>query len=242
MRFGPYPNDSSRKLLACYLPLGDPLLPASLADVYVECGVDIVEVGLPHPDPILDGPLIRDSMARSLESGVTPQVWQRLVSELRLRYPDTYLVAMGYVNVVPYVASASCGYLADAVLHVGHSIPVEVGALEMVVFVSTDLLPAELEMARQASGYVMLQANEGKTGLRQTLPPESKPRIVRLREAGVAAPILLGIGVSTPEQCREAVELGADGVVMGSACVHAATQGEDRVWNLLTEVRRAIDG
>ena len=241
MRFEPYPNDPSRKLLACYLPLGDRQLPASLAEIYVACGVDIVEVGLPDANPTLDGPVIRDSMARSIESGVTPEVWQRLVHELRHACPHTYLVAMGYVNVAPYVVSARGEQLVDAVLQVGDPNPDENEALDTVVFVSTDLGPAELDKARRASGYVMLQANEGKTGLRSALPAESGPRIARLREAGITAPILLGIGISTPEQCVTAVELGADGVVMGSACVHAAAQGEDSVRDLLTEVREALD-
>lgn len=63
-----------------------------------------------------------------------------------------------------------------------------------------------------------------------------------LREAGVTAPLAVGFGIASPDQAREAVELGANGVVVGSALVEAALAGEDAVRRLLGSLREALDG
>jgi tryptophan synthase alpha chain len=63
-----------------------------------------------------------------------------------------------------------------------------------------------------------------------------------LRAGGVAAPILLGFGVSNGEQARAAVDLGADGVVVGSAALRAALVGRTELKALLKDLRMGLDG
>ena len=55
-----------RPLLACYLPVGDPLVPLHYTQIYMDCGVDILELGMPSPDPYLDGEDVSASMGRHL--------------------------------------------------------------------------------------------------------------------------------------------------------------------------------
>ncbi len=58
-----------RPLLACYLPVGDPLIPVEFIEVYIACGVDILELGMPSHDPYLDGDDVSASMARAIAAG-----------------------------------------------------------------------------------------------------------------------------------------------------------------------------
>ena len=83
----------------------------------------------------------------------------------------------------------------------------------------------------------MLQAAPGLTGPRASLDPANAGRIASLRASGVAAPILLGFGVSNGEQARAAVGLGADGVVVGSAALRAALAGRAELAALLKDLR-----
>ncbi len=230
-----------KKLLACYLPLGDPQMIEDQAEIYVSCGVDILEIGLPHSDPFMDGSIVRNSMARTLSDGVDQQEWHKRLKALRHHFPSKYIVAMGYVDLLPIVANGSGGFLVDGVLHVGLAPPNQRVGVDRIGFVSTELVREELEVARQATGYIMLQANAGKTGLRNSLSPENGKRVSRLRAAGVQAHILLGIGISTPGHAAKAISLGADGVVIGSACLRAAERGAASLANFLTDVREALD-
>ena len=101
---------------------------------------------------------------------------------------------------------------------------------------------AQGEAARRADGYVMLQAAPGLTGPRPSLDPSNAGRIATLRADGVAAPILLGFGVSNGEQARAAVGLGADGVVVGSAALRAALERPSKLARLLKDLRKGLDG
>jgi len=58
-----------RPLLTCYLPVGDPLIPVEVTQVYIDCGVDILELGMPSPAPYLDGEDVSASMARAIDAG-----------------------------------------------------------------------------------------------------------------------------------------------------------------------------
>lgn len=213
-----------------------------MADVYAACGVDILEVGFPASNPAFDGELVRSSMTRSLENGTSVAVWRTGLAEIRARLPHAYVVAMGYRDLVPLVACRRGRWLADAVLKVGGAPPATGANLHRVAFVSTALEAGEVSTAREAgTAYVMLQANDGMTGLRRQLPPVNEARIAHLKEAGVSAPILLGIGISTPGHASEAVAYGADGVVVGSACIDAALKGRRALRSFLQSVRSALD-
>jgi tryptophan synthase alpha chain len=99
----------------------------------------------------------------------------------------------------------------------------------------------DIEAAKVCDSYVMLQATEGVTGPRPDLDPANAEKINRLRAAGVTAPILLGFGISTADQAKAAIELGADGVVIGSMCLRKAREGESAIRDFVRDVRDAID-
>jgi tryptophan synthase alpha chain len=132
--------------------------------------------------------------------------------------------------------------LADGILQIGiPPAPTVAREIARIGFVSYEMPDEEIERARHSDGYVMLQANEGKTGIREHLPPDNQRKLDRLRSSGVRLPILLGFGVSTARHAASAVAFGADGVVMGSACLQAAQSGEGALRSFLSEVRAALD-
>lgn len=230
------------KILVCYLPLGDPAMVPDMADVYVSCGADVLEIGFPAADPVFDGRWVRDSMARSLSDGMTPARWKARLSAIRRRFPETCIVGMGYTDLSPHVVADDGEPLVDAVLELPRAYPEAAGKPARVTFVSTQLREDEVSAARATTAYVMLQANDGKTGLRHNLPARNRARIESLRQGGVTAPILLGIGISTPAQAADAVAFGADGVIVGSACIDAAMRGRDELAGFVRELRAAVDG
>lgn len=140
------------------------------------------------------------------------------------------------VDATLILSSGQAG--SDAHLPIG----IRDAGVRNVVFVPTGLSDRDIETARACDSYVMLQAAGGVTGPRPDLDAENAARIRRLRSAGVTAPILLGFGISSAEQARSAIELGADGVVIGSMCLRKAREGESAIRTFVRDVRAAIDG
>jgi tryptophan synthase alpha chain len=109
-------------------------------------------------------------------------------------------------------------------------------------FVRHELPEEDIQAARKARGYVMLQAVPGLTGATPETLPDSEASISHLRKEGVTVPIVLGIGISTPFQASQAIEMGADGVVIGSAVVKEALERPETLRGFLHELRNALDG
>ncbi len=237
--------------LSCYYPLGDPLVPVDLLDVYAGEGVDVLEIGLSSPDPFLDGPDVSASMARARRDAWRRDldaVFERLAA---CRRPPKRLL-MTYVDPAhPGLRTDDFWRALDSVLVVtrgGDPLAVSLDAaaqrngLARAVFVGLPLNEARTTAAALADFYVMLQANPGLTGPRTTIDPGGAARIAALRQAGVAAPIVLGFGISNGRQAAAALDLGADGVVVGSRVLLAAKQGAGALAALLRELRTGLDG
>lgn len=234
--------------LVCYLPVGDPRLTFDFTALYADCGVDIVELGMPARHPFADGPLIAGSMRRAFDAGSrfdTP--WRAGDSP-----PDGLaFVAMTYPEFEwrKFLASPH-GWHVDGFLMVGFhgqpDVPVMIRQLHAHNIHVIDFLAADFgddDIARLAGGtsYIMLQAAEGLTGARPSLNEDNAHKIARLRQAGIRRPILLGFGISTAEQARRAIALGADGVIIGSACIAHALEGAPSLATFVSEIREALD-
>lgn len=242
----------SRPLLACYLPVGDPLMGDHILDAYVDGGVNIIELGMPTHEPRLDGPDVADSMARAFTAGIDlPGRFRQVSRELRSRAPTIGSVCMTYEDS-PILAGSSLDTFesvdATLILSSGQGasdthLPAGIrdAGVRSVVFVPARFTSQDIEAAKACDSYVMLQATEGVTGPRPGLDCANADKIGRLRAAGVTAPILLGFGISTTEQAKSAIQFGADGVVIGSMCLRKARKGKSAIRAFVRDVRAAID-
>jgi tryptophan synthase alpha chain len=241
---------AAHSLLVCYAPLGDPACPANLLEIYARGGVDIVEAGVPTADPYLDGLTVADSMRRAAAHGAhaIPRLIEQYAASRQRR---CHVVLMGYADLpfVHYTRAARSG-IVDGLLMVegrgfveppGLSTWLAENRVARAGFVDAGLSDDAVTRARHAAGYVMLQATAGPTGVRHTLDPANAGKITALRRAGVRLPIVLGFGIGTAEHAAAAIALGADGVVVGSACIDAARGGERALAAFIASLRDAID-
>jgi tryptophan synthase alpha chain len=243
---------STNPLLTCYLPVADPLIGDYIVDAYADSGVNIVEMGVPTHDPRFDGYDVASSIRRAMDAETDALAeFQKLDQRLRKRAPAIAKICMTYADSPVYTRSTPETFeTVDAMLILGdesdemNCVPAKHGGRGMrkVVFVPTKFDDRDIEAARSCDAYVMLQAAEGVTGPRAELDGANEEKIRQLRDAGVRQPILLGVGISTPEQARAAIRMGADGVVIGSMCLRKALEGENALRTFLRDVRVAIDG
>ncbi len=241
-----------RPLLACYLPVGDPLIPCDMADIYAACGVDIVELGMPSANPYLDGPDVAASMARSLAAGGAIAALAAVTARIRAALDGPAPVCMCYADL-DFAAVMAAGAFdgVDGLLMLGLEHRRDAGAIRndlrirgirLIRLVSDALAPIDLAGAIAGDGYLMLQAASGVTGPRESLDPANRGKITRLRATALRHKVLLGFGISNGAQAAEAIAMGADGVVIGSMCVRKAIEGPQALRDFLSGVRSRLDG
>ena len=200
---------------------------------------DVLELGIPFSDPVLDGPVIQESSRRALKSGFRVSDAFALAAELRAASSKPILV-MTYYNPVHRMGHASFAAEAARAGLDGTLIPdlppeemaawkdaADAEGLSNVLFASMTTPERRLRyLGGLTQGFLYCFAVKGITGMRESHAGGLEDFMARARSC-CTAPLALGLGISTPEQCRDASAL-ADGVVVGSALVKAAMDAAER--------------
>lgn len=223
-----------------------------VVDAVVAAGADAVEVGIPFSDPVMDGPTVQEASVRAIGSGATPA---SIVADLARLDVDVPVVVMTYYNPVLHAGHERfAGMLADAGVAgaIVPDLPLDEldgwGDAARTAGVATVLLAAptttggRLErIADRTEGFLYAVALLGVTGERRELAPEAQSMGRRCRVA-TAKPVLLGVGISTPDQAAAAAA-AADGVVVGSALVRRLLEGggPEAAADLVADLRTALD-
>ncbi len=233
-----------RGALVGYLPVGYPSVPGSLAALKALCGeggdgpgVDLVEIGLPYSDPMMDGPVIQQAGTRALERGVrTRDVFAAVEA---VRSTGTPAVVMTYWNLVDrYGVDAFARDLANAGgsgLITPDLIPDEAEAwlaasdalgLDRVFLVSPSSSDERIiSTAAACRGWMYATAVMGVTGTRTASSSAAPGLVGRVRSLAPETLVAVGLGVSTGDQAAEVTSF-ADGVIVGSAFVKTLLAAE----------------
>ena len=201
----------------------------------IDNGVDLLELGVPFSDPLADGLTNQLAAQRALESGCSQDDVFRLVEEIR-KFSEVPIVFYTYFNLVfsqgveEYVKrSQSSG--VDGLLTL--DLPPE-EATELVeasrahgiknIFIVAPTTPESRipTIVESASGFLYYVSREGVTGERKDLAGDLAERVGAIRKFS-DLPVVVGFGVSTPEQVSSVGEV-ADGVVVGSALVNCISE------------------
>ncbi|MEZ5211171.1 tryptophan synthase subunit alpha [Gordonia sp. PP30] len=241
-----------RAALIGYFPVGYPTVDDSLASlrIMVESGCDIVEVGIPYSDPVMDGPTIAKATQLALANGSRVRDVFRAVETVA--GAGAAPVVMVYWNLVlKYGVDAFARDLAAAGglgLITPNLIPDE-GAewevasdahhLDRIYLVAPSSTPERLAMTLDhCRGFVYASSTMGVTGARDAVDNLAPELCARIREHS-DIPIGVGLGVRDGRQAAEIAEY-ADGVIVGSALVSAATQGPDELSGLVAELAEGV--
>lgn len=243
-----------RAALIAYLPAGYPTVTGSLGLLTqaLEAGADLVEVGLPYSDPVLDGPVIQHAVEAALKAGVRIRDTLAVVEGLAerggravvmtywnpvLRYGvDAFardLAAAGGLGVITpdLVPDEAAGWLAAA----------EREKLAPIFLVAPSSTGERIAATTRASrGFVYAASTMGVTGARDAVGDAAAGLVERTR-AHTDLPVGVGLGVRNGAQAGE-VAAFADGVIVGSALVSAAEHGRAAVARLTTELAAGVRG
>ena len=210
-----------RALLIGYLPAGFPTWvdSVSILTAMVEAGVDVVEIGLPYSDPLMDGPAIQAAADQALTQGTTTADVLRAVQAVAATGAPT--LVMTYWNPIELAAAHGAGVITPDI------IPEEAqewvtatdeAMIDRVFLVAPSSPPPRIEAVAQISnGFVYAASTMGVTGTRTQVSTDARELVERTRSV-TGQPVCVGLGVSTPEQAGEVAQY-ADGVIVGSAFV-----------------------
>lgn len=237
----------SRAALIGYLPAGFPTVAMSveLARALVDSGVDVVEIGLPYSDPVMDGPTIQAAAAAALAGGTRIRDVLNVVETVALHVPT---LVMTYWNPVERYGvehfAADLAAAGGAGLITPDLIPDEADAwvaaadahdLDKVFLVAPSSTTTRLRTTTVACrGFVYAAAVMGVTGARTSTSDAGRILVGRVREVS-DLPVGVGLGVSDGSQAAEVASY-ADAVIVGSALV-AAVQKADSDAAALTAVQ-----
>ena len=246
----------NRAALVGYLPAGFPDVPTATraALAMAEAGADIIEVGLPYSDPLIDGPVIADAVHRALRNGTRVKDVLDLVQAIAGH--GTAAVVMTYWNPVDrYGVDAFARDLASAGgagLITPDLTPEEAGpwlaasdshGLDRVFLVAPSSTTERIATVTGACrGFVYAASLMGVTGTRDAVSSSAGALVGRVREH-TGLPVGLGLGVSNRAQAAEVAGF-ADGVI-AQPSLNAARSSSSRTrrgpqspgWRSLKHIR-----
>ncbi len=244
-------RDGGAKLVVPYVTGGLP----GWTDVllaYADAGADAIEIGIPFSDPVMDGPTVQEASQLALDAGATPQ---SILGQLREVESVVPLVAMTYANLAHkagwarFATDLARAGVTGAILP---DLPLEESpaweAAATAAGVATVLLAAPnspddrlARICQRSRGFVYGVTVMGVTGARADVSATALVLGDRLR-AATDLPVLMGVGVSAPEQAV-ALSQHADGVIVGSALMRRFLDGDKpaEVARLVADIRTALD-
>ena len=222
-----------------YFPLGYPNLQDSIEAAVAMCesGVDVLELGIPYSDPVMDGVVIQEATEQALASGFKLRDTFSAVKQVASRVKAPVLVMTYWNPVLQYGEEKFAKDLADsgaAGAITPDLIPDEAAkwiaatdrhGLDRVFLATPTSSPERTEKAANKSkGFVYAVSTMGITGARDDLDQMAKKVVSEVRRQSPQSMTAVGIGVSTSKQVRE-INGYADGAIVGSAFVNAYKQG-----------------
>lgn len=244
-------RSQNKKALIAFLTAGYPDLDSTTRYLLTleKAGVDIVEIGVPFSDPIADGPTIQFSSQKALEKGISLENIFSWIIKIRPKF-SLPLVLMSYYN--PLYQMGINKLVANMLQSDVNGLIIpdlppdeEEGFQRKLAEKNIDLIfllaPTSNEsriklVAEKSHGFIYVVSLTGVTGARQSLAPEVKSLLTRIRHY-TAKPLALGFGISRPEQILPIKDY-CDGIIIGSALIEIIRRGGAVEKNLINFLRR----
>lgn len=231
-------QDAGRGAFIGYLPVGFPDLATSIqaAITLAENGADVIELGPPYSDPVMDGLVIQEATQTALAAGfktrdlftaikaisaatdvpvVVMSYWNPVLQYGVDRYADDLVAAGGAGLITPDITPEAAGEWISASTRTG---------LDRIFLAAPTSTDDRLELVVNSStGFIYTVSTMGITGERAELDQAARALVSRLRAHG-ARRACVGIGISTADQIAGVVDY-ADGAIVGTALVRALRDG-----------------
>ena len=221
-------------ILSIYFTAGFP----NLSDTKIiikkldNCGVDMIEIGLPFSDPLADGPTIQKSSSKALQNGMTTKKLFEQLKGLR-KESDVPIIIMGYFNpIMQYGVESFCSDCKSVGIDglIIPDLPVEIYSKNYKsIFEKYNLLNMFLITPQTSdkrikfidkisNGFIYMVSSFSITGAVNSFKNEQKEYFKRINDMNLKSPLLIGFGISNRETYNDAVKFSR-GAIIGSAFI-----------------------
>jgi tryptophan synthase alpha chain len=245
-------RDGGRKLLVPYITGGLASDWIAVLEAVASAGADAIEVGLPFSDPMIDGPVIQKASVEALAQGATAQ---GIIADIAKADVPVPVAVMTYYNIVARTGHHRMAKMLEEAGVTGAILPDlpvdelngwaaeadKAGVATVLLAAPTTTDERLAAIAARSRGFLYAVGLMGVTGERAQLAASAATLADRCK-AATDLPVLVGVGISTPEQAVEVCRV-ADGVAVGSALVHRILDGAgpDGAAAFVREFREALD-
>jgi len=244
---------------AAFLPyhaMGFPSREATLEVIQslAAAGADAFEIGIPHSDPLADGPTNQAATYAAITQGTTVADCLAMVRELRASGVSQPFFAMSYIN--PLMAYGVEAFVRDAVAAGIDGLivpdlppeeatfieqPAQAAGLATIYMLAPTSTPERIRLvAQHATGFIYMVSVTGITGARTELSPDLAGFVARVRRE-TNLPLAIGFGIGTGAQAAQVAKI-AEGVIVGSALVKASAVSVEAVRALGNELAAGVRG
>ena len=223
-------------------------------NLFVESGVDVLEIGVPFTDPIAEGPIIQKAHDRALEKNVSLTAIFEMVQKFREKDNTTPIVLMGYLNTFlshKKIIEENKKDSVDSILVV--DIPGELNLadygiknqnINTISLISPTTNKDRIKsIANNSTGFVYYVTLRGVTGASNLNIDEITENIEEIKKYA-SVPTLAGFGIKSPDDAR-LLSSCSDGVIIGSSIVQMIEESSqskefDRIGQYISELKQAI--
>ena len=252
-------GEQNQKALVAFITAGDPDLKTTqrLILVIEKNGADIIEIGVPFTDPLADGPVILQSALRSLKKDTSLAKILQMVRGVRTESQIPIVLMSSYNPIFVYGDQKFVDDSVEAGVDgvIVPDLPPEEGTvlsdyakekgLDVIYLLAPTSTKKRIDIITgQSSGFIYYISLTGVTGMRSALADDLVQKIKSIRQS-VALPLLIGFGISGPEQAAEAAKI-SDGVIVGSAIIKLIESNtesvarESAVGSFISSLKQAI--
>lgn len=232
-------KSENRAVLIAYLPAGFPSLDGSIQIIneMFKNGVDVIEVGVPYSDPLMDGPVIQEAVDIALnhKTGIkevmhvvkkvsennkpvlTMSYWSPIEKWGINKYVEEFKNSGGNGVITPDLPPDESDEWIDET---------DKQHVDRIFVVAPSTSEERLKLvSSKVTGFVYAASLMGVTGTRNQISQSAETLVTRLRKV-TDLPVAVGLGISTPEQAKQVAKY-ADGVIVGSAFIKLILQTKD---------------
>lgn len=236
------------RVLVSGVPVGYPDVDSTrrIVETYIRSGIDVVEFSMPSPNPYIDTRIIADSNIKALNAQPDLDKFFDVLLKVRRDFPNEPFYMMAYADII---GKYGVERFVETINKMGidslelpdkeETVPELVKRLDPLLqeagIYRTYILqhPFNREyfnkIREKAHGFLLLQSIADEAGKREKVAPENKTIIDTMKKSGLQAAIILGYGINTPARVREALAVGADGVIVGTAMIERISGGDLQV-------------
>ena len=245
--------NKKREILSIYFTAGFPDLSdtTSIIKSLDNCGVDMIEIGLPFSDPLADGPTIQESSTKALNNGMTTKKLFTQLKNIRKK-TDIPLIIMGYFNpIMQYGVESFCKDCESVGIDglIIPDLPVDIyydnykKVFEKYNLLNMFLITPQTSDKRIkfidkiSNGFIYMVSSFSITGSVTSFKKEQTKYFERINKMNLTSPLIIGFGISNKQTYLDAIT-NSNGAIIGSAFIkYLKTHGVNKIGDFIKKIK-----